>query len=231
MSAQVVGSSEFDVVVRDTVEQVSYANGTISGFDASGAIVDGTTGVGGSGANAGTAFGFMTADSATRKASFDAPYYAISSASPSLSISANSVSLSVSASTDTTTKYHKKGLSRHGVRALVDAMEEIAPSPEGNRRFRTTRADAEEIVSVDPVSELIVGEETHYRDGNIVIAKHRWAPTADGWVRTQTDVDSEERAHDQVFPSHSTIKYVSVRIGAVLQAPRGPQAPRGRRLP
>jgi hypothetical protein len=53
-------------------------------------------------------------------------------------------------------KYRKHGLTRRGVRALLESYNRVGSSSEGWHRFRGAALGGEEIVDVDPRTELIV---------------------------------------------------------------------------
>jgi hypothetical protein len=139
-------------------------------------------------------------------------------------LSASRAALDIAASPDTS-KFHKHGLHRAGTRALVDDMTEISASPEGHRRFRKIRNGDEVIVSIDPATELLTGEETHGTGGRILRAKHSWKRVAGGYYRTRTDVEDEELVHDKRFVNHSTIQIKGLRINGVEIDPGNGGAP------
>jgi hypothetical protein len=227
MSSRVLGSSEFDLVVRDTVEQTSYSNGVVSGFDINGGSLNATSAVGNGADGTATLFSFMNADSATVQASYDSPYYGIASPDEDVAVQPMpSASAAPPIGAAPAADYRRHGLSRRGVRALVNAMDELSRSPTGKRRFRRTGSQGEIItLSVDPVTELVVGEETQLPNGLAFRQTHEWSRTAEGWVRSGSHIESEENDHDHVYVNRSIITFKDVRVNGVPQsaiANRGP---------
>jgi hypothetical protein len=139
-------------------------------------------------------------------------------------LNASRAALDVAASPDTS-KFRKHGLHRAGTRALVDDMTEISASPEGHRRFHKIRNGDEVIVSIDPATELLTGEETHGNGGRILRAKHSWKQVAGGYYRTRTDIEDEEQVHNRRFVNHSTIQIKGLRINGVEIDPGNGGAP------
>ena len=231
--ALVVGSSETSVLVPDTVQGVRYANGSVTGQAANGGNVGSPTTIGP------TLFDFMYADASQRQASVDNPYYGIyapdacpgmdvctplmsSSPAPSSPASggggllAPSLAAMHAAAMPDTTKYRKHGLHRAGVRALVDEMNEVDPSPTGERRFRHVKRGDEITLSVDPATQLRTGEETRSKEGRVHRARHSWKKTSHGYLRIRTDTEDEEVVRGQRFLSRSTLTLRNLRINDVI---------------
>jgi hypothetical protein len=240
----IAGSSENQLAVRDTVQGVSYSGGTMVTRAADGSQVGAASGVGGS-----TLFDFMSADAALRQASYDNPYYgvyapagggdcsptvlvcpkSVTPIAPSLTMEIDALTLSraaldAAASPDTS-RFRKHGLHRAGTRALVDDMAEISASADGHRRFRKVRNGEEVILSIDPATELLTGEETHGDGGRILRAKHTWKQVAGGYYRSRTDVEDEEQVHKRRFVNRSTIRIKGLRINGVEIDPSDGGAP------
>ncbi len=158
--ARMVGSSD-NVDIVDDVQSVSYASGYITGYDASGSPTVSSVEAGP------TAFDFMNADDATRQASYDYPYYGVSSPDGGCTGCIALISRSNAAPGDTASRqtvtagppFARHGLTRVAVRALVNGADELPRSKEGWRRFRKTTAEESTIFSVDPVTQMIVAEE------------------------------------------------------------------------
>lgn len=210
--ARMVGSSD-NVEVVDDVQSVSYASGYITGYDASG----GTTV---SSVDAGpTAFDFMNADDATRQASYDYPYYGVSSPDGGCTGCVALISLSNAAPGDTSAKqtitvglpFGRHGLNRAGVRALVNGADELPRSKEGWRRFRKTAAEETTIFSVDPATQLIVAEEIAGRADTMWV-RHAWRRVAGGYVRERSDMEIVDRFAGKRIRNRSTLVFQNVRV-------------------
>jgi hypothetical protein len=248
----IAGSSENQLIVADTVQGLSYSGGTMVSRAADGSQVGAATGVGGStlfdfmSADASQVqasydnpyYGVYAPAGGDTCAPtvLICPAAALSispSATPSSASSATTgidaltlsrAALDAAASPDTS-KFRKHGLHRAGTRALVDDMTEIAATAQGHRRFRKVRDGEEIILSIDPATELLTGEETHGNGGRILRAKHTWKRVAGGYYRTRTDVEDEEQIHSRRFVNHSTIQIKGLRINGVEIDPGSGGAP------
>jgi|SRR5689334_18642762 len=221
-SVVIVGSSDNYVTSPDTVQIVTYANGVTSGLDAAGNSVDASQSSGSS------LFDFMSADQATVQASYDDPYYGVASgtsAGPlcddptycgsggfSVKSAATTPSFSVVASSGDNGKWKKHGLTRHGVRALVDDMDEIDAAPDGGRRFHKMRGGDEIILTVARATQLLIGEETRFANGAVTKVHHTWRQANGGWVKQRTDVDDVEVANGHRYQNHSVFEFSNVQI-------------------
>lgn len=227
-----VGSSESAFEQADSEPVVTYASGAVQGLNSNGTLVETANDVGP------TSFDFMLADSSTVQASYDDPYYGVYSpggggdgfcadttqchatmqgrkplgAAPVAGGGLPTVA-------DDTTRYRRHGLHRRGVRAMVDALDEIERSPEGYRRFRKVTPQGVVVLSVDPGTELLVAEEFRGNDGLVMKSRHSWQPVPGGFVKEKTELDDEEVVRGQTYRSHSTITFHDVRFGAVPNTP------------
>lgn len=214
---QLVGSSEFQRNVRDTVRTVNYQGGVVTGYDSLGAMTGGGAGLlVGTNSPTPTVFSFIGADSATVQASYDAPYYAISSPPSGTSI-APVAATSPGHSQSVPPSFARHGLTRRGVRALLDPLLEIDRSAEGNRRFVKTLNGEETIYSVDSASELLVGEETKTANGDRIRTAHTWRRGVSGWVRAKSETVNEELVNGVLFKSYSVTTIANVQILGVAQ--------------
>jgi len=203
----------------DSTQTVHYAGGQITGSAADGGPVGDPIAVGP------TAFDFMSADQATRQASYDSPYYGVYATDGSggcadpeeIVCTAGETSYARThhtalASADTGKKFAKHGLKRRGVRALVDDKQEVGRSPEGHRKFRKVVGDTEVTLTLDPQTELLVGEETKSPRGT-TRAKHTWKRIKGAHVRARTEVEDTEVASGQTLTNRTSIQLLDVTAG------------------
>lgn len=215
-----VGSSENAVAVPDTVQQAYYSAGTITGFTGSGGAVTDASSSGGS-----TAFDLVTADDSQVQASYDNPYYGVYDSGGDGSTCVTSINcLSASrspVSSEATSNapgnaYGRHGLHRRGVRALVNAMEELPRSRGEPRRFHGTRDGVDVVLSVDSTTELLVGEDYRTPDHRVFHATHLWKQLPGGGsARVRTDVTDEEDVNGHHYVNHSTVWVRGLRINGV----------------
>jgi hypothetical protein len=202
-----------------------YQGGTVSGYDANGGAVHAPVGVGS------TAFDFMAVDAATQAAAYDDPYYAVYAAgcadpqqlvcNASLRASEGAVQNAVGSTNAGTADSSKKspdghfakhGLTRRGIRALVNDASEIAKSPDGDRRFRKVMGDTEVIFTVDKVSALLIGEESR-APGRESKAKHHWKKNNGSYTRERTDIELTEHVGTKTFVSRKSVVLLNVTRG------------------
>ncbi len=222
--AVAVGSSENIPGFTDTVQTIAYQGGSVTGYSADGAAASNPTSVGP------TAFDYLHADAATRQASYDYPYYGVYSPDPNActqppcletSVGVNSAQPTLSAGAsvvggrDTiqipSGNYVKHGLSRRGVRALVDNAVEIAPSLAGLRRFRSINGSQTIVRSIDPKSQLLMIEELTESAGTMR-ATHAWARVAGGYVRSHSEYVSTEKINGKELKSAAKIVFQNVKV-------------------
>lgn len=211
---RLAGSSENGPHSTDAVQHADYEYGSVTGYDANGSISGEASSVGP------TAFDFLYADEATRQASYDDPYYGVYGGSGCLDPSSPGCEqpmasrvgpTSSTARPDSARRFVRHGVTRRGVRALVDAAEEVAPTAEGDRRFRKVKGDEETIFTLDRRTELLVGEEHRGPDG-ITAARHRWRRDGGGYVRERTEIETTERVGGRDVTSRATVLFQNVRV-------------------
>ncbi len=203
-----VGSSDNLPGFTDTVQTVAYQSGYVTGYTLSGASAADPSGVGS------TLFDLMRADNPTRQASYDSPYYGVSSHDPSTCLQAPCPALlrsAQSAQSTPDTLFKRHGLIRRGVRAIVDASEEITRSPNGYRRFRAVQGDATVIRSVDPVTELLMDEESTSPQETMRVT-HKWTKVAGGYLRDRSDYISTEIISGKKVTSFGNVELTNVKI-------------------
>jgi hypothetical protein len=198
------GSSDNVPGFPDTVLTVAYGSGYVTGYDATTGVASGASPVGQ------TAFDFVKADAATRQASYDYPYYGVSSPNPSRLLRIQAYPLQAATAADSE-PFGRHGLTRKGVRALVDSAEEISPSTQGYWRFRSIRGDRTVILSIDPNTQLLVGEDDETPDGTAHIV-HTWSQVPNGFVREHSEIESVERINGRLVKNLSRIDFQKVRI-------------------
>lgn len=224
-----VGSSDDSIAAPDSIPEVRYGAGILTGYAADGGVgSDPST-------PAPTAFALMNADSATIQASYDDPYYAVYSPDPGgggagdcLDMSICGLSRTGGATASTlamapadTQRFRQHGIGRRGVRALIDGMEEVERSPAGERRFRGRRGGAQITLTVDPATQLLVGEEALLADGSRSRTRHVWRRVAGGYVRDRLESDEDELIDGARYHSTATVRFLDVRIGGHAPADAG----------
>ena len=210
--ARMVGSSDNAELVDD-VQSVSYASGYIAGYNAWGGTTVASVEAGP------TSFDFLNADGATRQASYDYPYYGVSSPDAGcmgclVATSRSPVEPDAKSSTQSAVPavaFARHGLTRVAVRALVDGAEEIARSREGWRRFRKSGPEETTIFSVHPQTQLVVAEEIagHADTMNV---RHAWRRVSGGYVRDRSDMEIVERIAGKRIRNRSTLVFQNVRV-------------------
>lgn len=219
-SAIALGSSDNIPGLTDTVQSVGYDAGGVAGYTTSGAPATNASEVGPS------AFEFMNADDPTRQASYDYPYYGVSSPDPVACTRPPCPAMSVGTpndrngstilksdilSGDSTKRFARHGITRLGVRALVENATEILPSAEGYRRFRFRRGSVTSTLSLDPRTQLLMREELG-ASGDTTITNHTWKRIRGGYVRSRSDIEVVEIINGKKFHSRSTLVFTRVRV-------------------
>src|SRR5436190_1567201 len=131
--ATLAGSADNIPNYPDTMPTVTYDAGYLVGYDAANNVSSEASSA------SGTSFDFLVADASTKAASFDYPYYALSSPDPTPSsciqppcpVMMRSALPSSVAATQSSVSSDHHGLSRRGFRALVDSAVELSPSSNG----------------------------------------------------------------------------------------------------
>lgn len=202
-----VGSSD-DVPEKDAVQSLTYSAGNLTGYDISGAESAPASEVGP------TSFDFMYADQSTRQASYDYPYYGVASpgcpqtCAIQTSLGSNS---DLAGPADAFAQYTRHGLTRLGVRAIVDASEEISRSPGGDRRFRATRGSETILRTVDPRTELIM-TETWSTPADTIVTRHTWKRVAGGYVRERSESEIVETVAGRKVRGRSLVVFKGVQV-------------------
>lgn len=207
-----VGSSDNIPGYADTVQTVVYQNGAATGYAADGSAATAAV------STQGTSFDFLYADSATRQASYDYPYYGVGSPAPGgcttppCPVVERNVPLPARSGTPgggPPLAFH--GLSRRGVRALLANAQEIGRSPEGYRRFQTVQNGETHTYRVDPATELIMAEQSAGPTDTTDV-RHSWQSVPGGNVRTRSDFATSEVVGGKRVRSFVTLIFQKVRI-------------------
>ena len=228
--ATAIGSSDNVPGFVDSVQTITYQSGNVTGYTQSANAAAPASPVGAS------SFDMLYADNSTRQASYDYPYYGISSPDPATCIqppcpvqSLNTTARLTDGTTtpgDATTasnaptpsasgnvvpQFAKHGLLRRGVRALVDDADEIARSKEGYRRFRVVHKGETIVRSIDPKTQLLMAEES---DGpaDTMFTTHVWTQVAGGYVRNHSDFETVEQVNGKRLRSRTRVAFQKVRI-------------------
>lgn len=224
------GSSEPASEFSDSTAAVAYDAGRTTSLDAMGApTVDGTEVIGTD------AFDVVQATAAERQASYDAPYYGVYSGGggggggggdecldcevgrtqPSANMMVRrdvSTSTVGSLGDSVVQRFVRHGLTRRGVRALVDDKDEIAPSLTGRRRFRSVSGDEETVIEIDPLTQLMVSQASSSPRGRTQATLH-WARRDGGYVRERLDVESEELVDGKLRRGRATVVITNLIVG------------------
>lgn len=232
-----VGSAPNAFRDPDPARTVVYSGGQVTGIAADGGPAH-------DGADVGpTAFDFMQVDAAGRQAAYDDPYHVVYAGEDPACGSAIRCSVGTATGTSETVgplraaapdtgkaaqKFTKHGLKRRGVRALVDDAAEVGRSPEGHRRFRKRRGDAEVVLTLDKDTELLVGEETTRPEGTTK-ATHVWKKNKQsGYVRERSEIETVETVNGRPMRSRTTVTLLDVALNSGSSAPATPSALRSR---
>jgi len=228
--AVAIGSSENLPGFTDTVQTVTYQSGYAAGYTQTGADASGPTSVGA------TAFDLVRADDETRQASYDDPYYGVSSHDPSTCLQPPCAAMTVTTNIQTSdagkssapaqaslyiasdTLFSKYGIVRKGVRALVNDSQELPPSMRGYRRFKSVNGDRTIVRSVDPLTQLLMEEEITLPD-EIMRITHTWVKVAGGYIKTRSAYVSAQKISGRTVTSFGSIDFQNVRISDPAYAP------------
>lgn len=90
-------------------------------------------------------------------------------------------------------------------------MDEVAPSSEGYRRFRRAEAGGELVVSLDPVTQLLVGEEAS-AGGARVTTRHQWKRSGSYFVKKQTDIEDSEMVDGRPVTHRVVLTFDKVHV-------------------
>jgi hypothetical protein len=203
----------------EDVMRVDYQGGYITAMTAGGSAVESPEPVDQS------LFDFVTASSAERQASIDAPYYGIYGGGggggeecppgePNCHEMQNLVAGDDQSVSQAPAPFTRHGITRRGVRALIDDAEEQSRGPQGVRRFRVIRGGQEVIYSLDPVLQLIVGEDVN-DDSTRVRTRHTWSKSGAKYVRTRTDVEATSVRNGHQYTDRMSVVLSNVHINGV----------------
>ncbi|MGQ0640051.1 MAG: hypothetical protein ACT4P6_04645 [Gemmatimonadaceae bacterium] len=211
-SYQIRTSSESDAdpeIQPDEVMGATFFSGVITPTDNLGQPT------GASGSIDPTTFDLQTASSSERQASYDDPYYGIYTGCPPPEIICdppNALVVDESATrTAAVDPLARHGVARRGVRALIANGVELSRSALGERRFSVRQPQGETIYSVDPVNDLLMGQE-YVSGSDRVSARYTWVPTAGGLVKARTDITIDETRNGKRTTSRATIAIANVHI-------------------
>jgi hypothetical protein len=107
--------------------------------------------------------------------------------------------------------FTKHGLTRRGVRALVNTSEEITRSADGYRRFRVVKGDVATVRSIDPVTQLLVAEES-ISPSETMTVKHQWTKVLGGYVLDRSDYVSVETIDGRQIRNFGSVQIKNARI-------------------
>jgi hypothetical protein len=203
--AERTGSSEWALSVADSTASVEYGGGVVSGYGTDGSANATGTSVGE------TMFDFVGADATLRQASYDDPYYGVYSGGDGNTCVPTAGQPCPLSSTRSDGKYTNHGLSRRGVRALVNNMTELGRGSKGERRFRGMRGRSEWIISLDPETQLFVGEEIR-EGGSTSKATHFWKEVAGGYARDRTEIEDTDEVDGRKVASRAVIAFTDVVV-------------------
>ncbi|MEO6331913.1 MAG: hypothetical protein ABIP09_05075 [Gemmatimonadaceae bacterium] len=198
--AKVIGSSDYIPGFIDEVQGADYQGGAITPFGANDAPVGPSSPV------APTAFDLMRADAALRQASYDDPYYGVRAV--------GTCPGGVSPCQPAMQRLGEVGVGvqpvqRRGVRKLVEGAIEVARGTDLNRRFRRVKGRVETEYLIQPLTDLLVGEE-HITPDSRVSTRHTWKRVAKGWVRDRTEIQATETIRGKIVKGRTTITFLKV---------------------
>ena len=213
------GSSEPVSEYSEDVKTVVYANGFTTPYAADNGAMEAGSAVGA------TAFEFGQATSAEQQASYNDPYYGVAQDTvvadcpqdPKADVcgaSAGSTSSGPSAASASTADIpipREHGLRRKALRALLSDKDEISPSVEGYRRFRSVVGDEETIVGVDPITELMRTQEASNPHG-YVKARLFWRIENSRYIRHRMEIDSHKLINGKQVASTAVVSLSNVRF-------------------
>lgn len=184
----------------DPLRVVTYGGGVINGYGADGGSV------GAPAVLSGTMLDALQVDAATRAALADDPYFYLYAPDPGCAdptaivcsrvTRADSLGGGPSATRDVAqgAPNRRHGLTRRGVRALVEQAAEVdAGADAGTRKFRRTRGREQVEFLVDRRTGLLVGEEVRGPDGRRS-TRNRWRQVGNAFVREMSTTEIVEGA-------------------------------------
>ncbi len=220
---QETGSTVADPEVANDVTTSLYEYGVSRGFDSQGNEVADAAQV------ASDAFALGLATPEEKQASYNEPYYAVySTGEPcgtrmcdhQMTLQNRAPRTNMSTAGNGNPDAHKVGSREHGIRrpamrALLAASDEIGRNGVGHRRFRAVRGDEETIVTIDPATDLMVGQEVKGPNGR-TRATLRWTKIkrkdgSEGYMRHSMTVEGENGQGKQT--SRSTVVISNISFG------------------
>lgn len=219
------GSSVTDPEVANDVTTSWYEYGVTRGYNAQGEEIADATQV------AADAFALGLATPEEKQASYNEPYYAVYSGgepcgtrmcdqpTQMYNLAPTGARMNKAAGNGNPDA-HKVGTRDHGIRrpalrALLGASDELGRNGLGHRRFRAVRDGQETIVTIDPATELMVGQEVKGPQGH-TRATLRWTKIkrkngTEGYMRQLMTVEGENGQGKQT--SRSTVVITNISFG------------------
>jgi len=224
MFVQETGSTVTDPEVANDVTASWYEYGVTRGYNAQGVEIADATQV------AADAFALGLATPEEKQASYNEPYYAVYSGGQPCGTrmcdqqmhnrSPSAPRASMATAGNGNPDAHKVGKKEHGIRrpalrALLATSDEIGRNGLGQRRFRAVRGEEETIITVDPATELMVGQEVKGPNGH-TRATLRWTKIkrkngTEGFLRQSMTVEGENGHGKQT--SRSTVVITNISFG------------------
>lgn len=217
MFVQETGSTVTDPEIANDVTTTWYEYGVTRGYDSQGVEIADAIQV------AADAFALGLATPEEKQASYNEPYYAVYSSDEQIQMlnrSPSGARTSISATGNGNPDAHKVGTKNHGIRrpglrALLAASDEIGRNAVGQRRFRAVRGREETVITVDPATELMVGQEVKGPNG-YTRATLRWTRIkrkngTHGYLRQLMTVEGENAQGKQT--SRSTVAITNISFG------------------
>ena len=205
-AVRTIGTSERSSGTYDMARDAAYENGTL--FTAEqGSIVHTQP-------SQSSLFEIVNASAAQIQASYDDPYYGVVAEEP-CQIRACGATLRADEASRVMTgsEFRRHGVTRRGIRALVEAMEESGVSHDGFRRFVSAGQEGIRTLLVHPQNELLMGEEL-VSEAVEVKARHEWAPASFGFVRTRTIVETRTRSPDHRLLRRTVLTVSNVKLAS-----------------
>lgn len=191
-----VGRSEPASDYAEDIKTVVYQNGATTAYDAYGNFVESQPDVGG------TSFDFVAADETERQASYNDPYYGVLASSDPNCVEGCAL---MSRSELPSAAASAGPIRRAALKALLKGRAEIAPSPEGFRQFEYIASNGDrEIISVDPVTELIRRREYADAQGTLR-ADMAWTAWRGKYVRDRMEILSDELVRGKRYRSRTIV--------------------------
>jgi hypothetical protein len=225
MFVQETSSTVTDPEIANDVTTTWYEYGVTRGYNSQGVEIADATQV------AADAFALGLATPEEKQASYNDPYYGVYQGGGGCggnfceqqqihNRAPSAARTSVAPAANTNPDAHKVGTREHGfrrpaLRALLAASDEIGRNGQGQRRFRRERGEEETIITVDPATELMVGQEVKGPHG-YTRATFRWAKIkrksgAEGYLRQSMTVEGEDGHGKQT--SRSTVVITNISFG------------------